>query len=100
MLGARAHTTAPQAHTRPPTTMGSRRPRWSETAPPATCPSAMPMKKTVSVSPTLPALVDRSLATYGKAGLYMSVAKGGTAFWTARARTRPRGIAAREGEGW
>ena len=94
MPGARAHTTAPRVHSTPPTIMGARRPRRSETVPPMTCPSPMPTKKAVSVRPTAVALVARSAATWGKAGLYMSVAKGGTAFCAASATMSPAETAA------
>lgn len=47
------------------------------------------MKKAVRVRPTALAEVRRSAVTCGKAGEYMSVAKGGTAFWIARATMSP-----------
>ena len=58
---------------------GSRRPRWSETGPPTSWPRAMPTKNVVKVSCTCVAVADRSAATRGNAGTYMSVASGAIA---------------------
>ena len=62
-----------------PATNSRRRPRWSETGPPISCPRPMPAKNVVRVSWTWVAPVDRSSATRGKAGTYMSVASGAIA---------------------
>lgn len=67
---------------------GARRLRASDQGPPANWPAAKPTKKAVSVRPTRDAVVLRSAATIGKAGVYMSVANGGTAFWSAIVPTR------------
>src|SRR3954471_18363800 len=49
----------------------------------------MPTKNVVMVSPTSEACVSRSAVTLGKAGVYMWVAKGGTALCRASVRIRP-----------
>ena len=76
MFGATAQARDDATSTSNETSSGSRRPRWSETGPPASWPSAMPTKNVVSVNWTEDALADRSRATWGKAGTYMSVASG------------------------
>src|SRR5215212_681571 len=77
--GANAQPTAPRVQISPPTIIGIRRPRWSDSGPPSSCPNAMPRKNVVKVRPTSDAEVARSAVTCGKAGVYMSVANGGTA---------------------
>ena len=85
--GARAQPMAPAVHSSPPTIIGIRRPRWSDNGPPSSCPSAMPRKNVVKVRPTSDADVARSAVTRGKAGVYMSVANGGTAHCNANVTT-------------
>ena len=82
--GARAQPMAPTVQSSPPTIIGIRRPRWSENGPPSNCPNAMPRKNVVNVRPTSDAEVARSAVTCGKAGVYMSVANGGTAHCNAK----------------
>ena len=90
--GATMHISDPAIDTSAPTRIGPLRPSWSEAAPPTICPAPMPMKKLASVRPIMVAVVDRSTVIAGKAGVYMSVAKGGTAAWTESARSRPSGM--------
>ena len=86
--GATAHPTAPRVQTSAPTIIGLRRPRWSDNGPPSSCPRPRPRprKNVVNVSPTSDAEVARSAVTRGKAGVYMSVANGGTALCNANVR--------------
>jgi hypothetical protein len=84
--GANAQPTAPRVQISPPTIIGIRRPRWSDSGPPSSCPNAMPRKNVVNVRPTSDAEVARSSVTCGKAGVYMSVANGGTALCKASVR--------------
>src|SRR5215213_3266393 len=86
--GARAHPMAPRVQIKPPTIIGIRRPRWSDSGPPTSCPNAMPRKNVVKVRPTSDAEVARSAVTRGKAGVYMSVANGGTALCKASVNTK------------
>ena len=85
--GASAQPTAPKVQISPPTIIGIRRPRWSDSGPPSSCPNAMPRKNVVKVSPTSDAEVARSAVTRGNAGVYMSVANGGTALCNASVNT-------------
>src|SRR6185295_2216167 len=71
----------------PPAMIGTRRPRWSDSGPPSNCPNAMPRKNVVNVKPTSDAEVARSDVTRGNAGVYMSVANGGTALCNASVNT-------------
>jgi hypothetical protein len=50
--GANAQPTAPSVQISPPAIIGIRRPRWSDSGPPSSCPNAMPRKNVVSVTPT------------------------------------------------
>jgi hypothetical protein len=86
--GAKAHPTAPRVQIRPPAMIGIRRPRWSDSGPPSSCPNAMPRKNVVKVRPTSDAELARSAVTRGNAGVYMSVANGGTALSRASVNTR------------
>ncbi len=86
--GANAQPTAPRVQISPPTMIGIRRPRWSDSGPPSSCPNAMPRKNVVKVRPTSDAEVARSAVTCGKAGVYMSVANGGTALCKASVNTK------------
>src|SRR5215204_5855347 len=86
--GANAQPTAPRVQISPPTIIGIRRPRWSDSGPPSSCPNAMPRKNVVKVRPTSDAEVARSAVTWGKAGVYMSVANGGTALCNASVNTK------------
>lgn len=79
---------APRVQITPPTIIGIRRPRWSDSGPPSSCPNAMPRKNVVKVRPTSDAEVAKSAVTRGKAGVYMSVANGGTALCKASVNTR------------
>ena len=79
IVGASAHTTDASAMTATAAISSPRRPRWSDTGPPISCPSAMPTKKVVKVSWTWVAVAVRSVATCGNAGTYMSVASGAIA---------------------
>ena len=72
-----------------------RRPRWSEIGPPTSWPSAIPTKKVVKVSWTWVAVADRSLATCGNAGTYMSVASGAIAVSRTTVATSADGQAGR-----
>jgi hypothetical protein len=84
--GAKAQPTAPRVQISPPAIIGVRRPRWSDNGPPSSCPNAIPRKNVVKVRPTSDAEVARSAVTRGKAGVYMSVANGGTALCNASVR--------------
>ena len=84
--GANAQPTAPRVQISPPTIIGIRRPRWSDSGPPSSCPNAIPRKNVVNVRPTSDAEVSSSAVTCGKAGVYMSVANGGTALCRASVR--------------
>jgi hypothetical protein len=68
--------------------IGIRRPRWSDSGPPSNCPNAMPRKNVVKVRPTSDGELTRSAVTRGKAGVYMSVANGGTALCRASVNTK------------
>ena len=88
MPGANTQIMEPTRAMMPPATMGRRRPIWSEMAPPRTWPVAKPTKKVVSVKPSIVEFVARSAVICGNAAEYMSVAIGGTAFWTASVISR------------
>src|SRR4051794_5578760 len=102
MVGLSPHTIDATTMTTRDATNGRRRPRWSEIGPPASCPSAMPTKKVVSVSWTPVALACRSCPTAGKPGTYMSVANGAimvsrTTLTTTAVVSRPRGVTSLSG---
>ncbi len=83
IVGDTEQATAPTVQMRPPTMIGTRRPRESDQGPPMSCPRPKPRKNVVRVRPTSDAVVPRSVVTTGNAGVYMSVANGGTAVWIA-----------------
>ena len=83
IVGATEQPTAPTAQISPPTMIGVRRPRESDHGPPMSWPRPNPRKKVVSVRPTIAAVVPSAVVTTGIAGVYMSVANGGTAVWMA-----------------
>jgi hypothetical protein len=89
IVGVSAHTTDATVITRIAAISGRRRPRWSETGPPTSCPSAMPTKNVVNVSWTCVAVAANSPATCGNAGTYMSVASGAIAVRNTTVATRP-----------
>ena len=60
MVGVSAHTTDATVITATAATSSRRRPRWSETGPPISCPRAMPTKNVVKVSWTWVAVAARS----------------------------------------
>ncbi len=89
MVGASAHTTEAVDMASSAASNGIRRPRWSETGPPISWPSAMPTKNVVKVNWTCVAVPARSPATCGKAGTYMSVASGAIAVKNTTVATSP-----------
>jgi hypothetical protein len=89
VVGVSAQTIDAAVITRVAASSGLRRPRWSETGPPTSCPSAMPTKNVVNVSWTWVALAVSSSATCGNAGTYMSVASGAIAVRNTTVATSP-----------
>lgn len=87
--GVKAHTTEASVMATIEAISSRRRPCWSDTGPPMSWPSAMPTKKVVKVSWTCVAVADRSPATRGNAGTYMSVASGAIAVSQITVATRP-----------
>lgn len=79
IVGAIAQPTEAAVMTTVASSSSRRRPCWSEIGPPMSWPRPIPMKKVVKVSWTWVAPADRSAATRGKAGTYMSVASGAIA---------------------
>ena len=86
------HRKEPAMVTRAPTRIGPRLPRWSETAPAMICPKPLPMKKLASERPIIVDVVANDDVIAGNAGVYMSVAKGGTAAWTDSVSRSPTGM--------
>lgn len=102
IVGVTAHATDASVMTRTAASSGRRRPRWSDTGPPISCPRAIPTKKVVRVSWTWVAVPPRSLATRGNAGTYISVARGAIAVRNTTVATRPEASRAWTGSrcGW
>ena len=65
--GVSAHTTEASDITTSAASSGRRRPRWSETGPPISWPSAMPTKNVVSVSCTCVAVAPEAPVAAGAA---------------------------------